>query len=267
MNMSVTFRKYFQDHPDFQFQDGLFCQTGFQGNPEFVRHYLQLRLDEGRVYDDETVLRLPEIPVNHPVLKEWIIRKRSTDRLIKNLGTKQNAKIVEIGCGNGWLIHYLSKSLQFDFCGININEGELKQAVKLFGTNEKINFVYADIYSELFRDFPVDVIILAGVVQYFSNLKALINRLLTVVKPEGEIHILDSPFYSDKDSEAAKARGDSHYEKAGHALMKNYYFYHRWNSIQSIGYKVLYDPSSVIEKIKKLVVPDSPFPWIKITKI
>lgn len=58
-------------------------------------------------------------------------------------------------------------------------------------------------------------------------------------------------------------RGESHYENAGHPLMKNYYFYHTWDSIQSIRFKVLFDPSSVIEKIRKLVVSDSPFPWIK----
>ena len=262
----MSYRKYFKANSDFQLYQGLFNQIGFTANPTFIKGYLDLRQNKGRLYTDEVVLNLPEIPSGHSALKEWMIRKRSADRLIKRLETRRLAKITKIGCGNGWLLNYMSKSLPFDFCGIDINEVELEKAVRLFGGSEKLNFVCGDIFSESFTSLSADVFILAGAIQYFSNPKALFQRLLSLLRQKGERHILDSPFYNKKDLGAAKERGRKHFEKTGHSMMQKYYFYHSWESIQSGPYELLYDPSLVSNRLKRLVVNDSPFPWIKITK-
>lgn len=265
--MPISFRKYFQNHSDFQFEEGLFFQTGFQGNPEFIENYLRLRKNEGRLYDDRTVFMLPETPPDTRLRKEWIIRRRSADRLIKYLEAKETKKITELGCGNGWLINYLSKSLKLDFCGVDINKAELEQAGKLFAIiNENINFVYGDINSDSFKDFKMDVFILAGAVQYFPDPCALIKRLLSFLTPGSEIHILDSPFYNDNNFEAAKTRGEKHFVNEGLPLMKEYYFYQKWRSLEPFHYQVLYNPTSIINTVRKLLAIDSPFPWIRITK-
>ncbi len=256
-----------QTHPDFRFDEGLFHQIGFEGDMAFTKSYLDIRQKEGRLYTDDVVLNLPKIKITSPHLKEWKIRRRSTNRLIRYLNAKQNAQVIEIGCGNGWLVNYLSKSLPFDFCGVDINAVELKQATRLFGSNEKRSFVCADIFSSSFTGFPADVFILAGgVVQYFSNLPALLQRLLKLLMPGGEIHIIDSPFYRNEDLDTAKKRGREHFKETGQSLMQNYYFYHQWELLQSIPYELLYDPSSRYRRLKRLVITDSPFPWIKITK-
>ncbi len=265
--MSVRYRTYLQVHQDFRFDGGLFYQNGFYGDPSFIKSYLELRQNEGRLYTDKLVLTLPEIPSSLSASMEWMIRKRSTDRLIKKLETRMLAKIAEIGSGNGWLVNYMSKALPFDFCGIDINDVELKQAARLFGGNEKMSFVCGDIFSQSFTGFSADVFVLAGAIQYFSDPKALLQRLLSLLRPKGEIHILDSPFYNEKDLGAAARRGRKHFEKIGHSIMQNYYFYHSWESIQPVQYELLYDPSSIVEKLKRFVITDSPFPWIRITKI
>ena len=264
--MGITFKKYFQQHPSFHFSEGVFWQHYYQENIEFTHTYLRLRKNEGRLFDDQTVFLLPETPPDILLRKEWIIRRCSADRLIEYLEQKQIEKIVELGCGNGWLINYMSKSLKLDFCGVDINKVELEQAARLFTVNEKISLVYADINSDSFKDFKADVFILAGAAQYFSDLYELLNRLLSLLEPGGEIHILDSPFYNDKTFEDAKTRGDKHFDKEGLPLMKQYYFYQKWQSLKSFQHQVLYNPDSRINAVKLLLITDSPFPWIKITK-
>ncbi len=256
-----------QVHQDFRLEGGLFYQNGFYGDPSFIKSYLELRQNEGRLYTDELVLTLPEIPSSLSAAREWMIRKRSTDRLIKELETRRHAKIAEIGCGNGWLINYMSKSLPFDFCGIDINEVELNQAARIVGDSEKMSFVYGDIFSQSFTGFSADVFILAGAIQYFPDSKALLQRLLSLLRPKGEIHILDSPFYNERDLNTARGRSEKYLEGKGETLMQNYYFYHSWESIQFVQYELLYDPSSIINRLRRLMIIDSPFPWIKITKI
>ncbi len=53
--------------------------------------------------------------------------------------------ILELGCGNGWLSHLLSQSLQRDVCGIDVNRTELTQAARMFGHDQRLSFIAADI--------------------------------------------------------------------------------------------------------------------------
>lgn len=259
----ACFKKYFHDHQHFQLCEGLFLQPGFQVDADFIDNYLKLRKKEGRLYDDRTVFTLPEPPDNNSLRKEWAIRTSSADRLIKYFKKKHYQKIIEVGCGNGWLTNYISKSLDADLCGIDVNKLELEQAGRLFST-ERLNFVFADINSESLDSLKTDVFILAGAVQYFSGFKQFIKRLLSLLNPKGEIHILDSPFYSNENWAAAKATGDLHFKKSGVHQLKNYYFYQTWESISSFQYRILYNPSSLGQRLARVVKYDSPFPWIKI---
>jgi hypothetical protein len=48
---------------------------------EFETAYLAVRQKEGRLYPDEVVGRLPDVPPEHPLHREWQIRKSSLLRL------------------------------------------------------------------------------------------------------------------------------------------------------------------------------------------
>ena len=59
------------------------------GIPEtFAEKYTLLREKEQRIYSDEEVTRLPVIDSPHPHFKEWLIRKKSSDTLLKYLQKK-----------------------------------------------------------------------------------------------------------------------------------------------------------------------------------
>jgi SAM-dependent methyltransferase len=257
---------FFLDTIFFHLEQGVFFENGFRGNPEFESNYIDLRQNEGRLYDDNTVSNLPQVVAEHPLKKEWIIRKRSSERLIRYLKSRPDCNVVELGCGNGWLANFMSQSLSFHFFGLDINTTELKQGARLFGNNPKISFLCADIFSSHLRDSSADVFVLAGAVQYFPDLQKLLIQLLQLLKPGGEIHIIDSPFYTNKEAIQARKRSDIYFQKRNHPEMGANYFHHTWESFGSIEYKILYNPSKIIRVIIRVVRKDSPFPWIIIRK-
>src|ERR1700761_7726038 len=111
-------------------------------NDIFANKYTGLRKKEGRTYSDSEVQRLPSISSLHTFYKEWAIRKRSCKKLlryIKKKGRIQN--ILEVGCGNGWLSAQLATHTTADVVGLDLNDIELEQARKLFGTVQNLSFI------------------------------------------------------------------------------------------------------------------------------
>jgi ubiquinone/menaquinone biosynthesis C-methylase UbiE len=262
---TATFNDFLERHPGIEKRNGLFYQRILPTEKPFEQHYTHLRKQEGRLYSDETAKMLPDISPGHPLANEWRIRKNSTDRLISFLKNCKAGKILEVGSGNGWLMHRIQKSLDADCLGIDINETELQQAVRISDENSRLNFLYADISSDLLDTPIADAIIVASVIQYFSEPTILIRKLQTLLKPGGAIHIIDTPFYTMYEVEQARARSNKYFEKLGHPEMIGQYFHHTWEVFAEFDYRVLHNPDSVTSRLRRYIDCNSPFPWIAIT--
>ncbi|HRI58517.1 MAG TPA: class I SAM-dependent methyltransferase [Saprospiraceae bacterium] len=271
---------------------------------EKERLYLEVRRREGRVFPDEVVRQLPYVSGSNPYAKEWRRRKRSFERFLsccKQLSalrrkkdvertvpyrvTKSgvvgedanngNFRILDIGCGNGWMANRLAENPDWDVWAMDVNEEELTQGARLFG-RENLQFVYADLMSLVPRS-PVpeesdpgtgfrgtfDIVVLAASVQYFPDLKELIFSLKKCLKPGGEIHILDSPFYKNETARAAaRQRTLEYYSKMGVPEMAAFYYHHLQADVEQLGgvdlNKTLF--VKLLQKIKWL----APFPWVVI---
>lgn len=89
----------------------------------FEDTYLRLRKKEHRVAEDADVLQLPYL-LHGPHQKEWRLRAKSARRFMHFLQKKNNLHtIVEIGCGNGWFTHLISKNTQARVFG-NVKAGQ-----------------------------------------------------------------------------------------------------------------------------------------------
>lgn len=260
-----AFREYFSKHISFREEQHLFYQTSLVRHTAFEDRYIGLRTTEGRLYPDEVVKQLPDIHQAHPLAREWRIRKRSADQLVDHLRKKNTGSILEVGCGNGWLIHYLHRSLKVPCCGMDVNETELIQAVNASVDRDEMVFVYADILATAVSGLRVDSIILASCLQYFADVPALLRTLLKLLTPGGEIHILDTPVYKQEAAMSAKERSLAYFEKQGAASMQSFYYHHTWKVFQDFNYTVLYDPGSWLNRFRRKVSDASPFPWIRIT--
>lgn len=80
------------------------------------------------------------------------------------------------------------------------------------------------------------------------------------MKPGGEIHIIDSPFYSEIDKDAAKARSKEYFTKVDVLPMQQYYFHHTYKVLQEYRIQLRYKPN----RFKTKFLHDSPFPWIEL---
>jgi ubiquinone/menaquinone biosynthesis C-methylase UbiE len=256
----------FLKHPSLEVKDGIYRQKDLLKFKLFEDRYTGLRSLESRFYDDVAVGRLPDIDPSHPTAREWSMRKRSANRLIKHLRANQPQTILEVGCGNGWLINRIHSVTKSVCVGVDVSEAELNQASRVFGHGERLHFIYADIFSEVFDKPMADAIILASTIQYFPDAKELIGQLLGFLNPEGQIHIFDSPFYTKNSSAAAEDRTEKYFKEMGHEEMRKHYFHHTWDELNGFQYSVIYNPNSFLRKIERQITPDSPFPWIVLTK-
>src|SRR5690242_8201089 len=114
---------------------------------DFEKSYIALRQKERRVYSDRELLQLPDIDESHPHYQEWMARKESSSRLMRYLSRHDGLKkILEIGCGNGWLSAQLAALKNKEVTGMDINVTELAQAERVFGKMENLRFIHNDIH-------------------------------------------------------------------------------------------------------------------------
>lgn len=229
--------------------------------------YLSVREKEGRLYSDEIVAHLPHMPKGHPLAHEWRARATSAVRLTGYLSRRPKPlSILDLGCGNGWLSKLLHQS---GHCviGMDQNRYELKQATRVFSQSPGLSFLEADIFYAPFAAETFDMILLASVIQYFHDLPALFRVLLCHLKPQGEIHMMDSPLYSNTELQGAVQRSQHYYSAIGFPEMAEQYFHHRASDLNSFEPIKLYTPQPPMLRLKHLLGRgDSPFPWIVIRK-
>ena len=110
---------------------------------------------------------------------------------------------MDLGSGNGWFTGQFSNSFDHNFYCVDVNLTELTQGRRVFNSDQ-IKFIYADIFTSNIPKALFDVVIINAAVQYFPDLTKLVDQILVLLKDNGELHIIDSPFYSDSEVENAK---------------------------------------------------------------
>jgi SAM-dependent methyltransferase len=241
---------------------------------EKERLYLEVRNRERRVLADEVVKNLPIVSPSSVYAREWAWRRRSLARFVSHCKRRAAARdapfrILDLGCGNGWFANRLAENPNWEVWAADVNEAELAQGARLFG-RENLKFAYADVLS-LSPSSDVattpfgaafDVVVLAASVQYFPDLAQLVFSLKKCLKPSGEIHLLDSPFYRNENERmAARRRTLEYYSKIGVPQMAAFYHHHLWSDVANLGGENLNNRLKIkfLQKVKWL----APFPWVK----
>jgi ubiquinone/menaquinone biosynthesis C-methylase UbiE len=223
--------------------------------------YLKVRQLEGRLLSDEIVKKLPSSSLLNIYAKEWIWRARSLARLKRYLPQHKPLKILDLGCGNGWLANQLAENQQWTVWALDLNKMELEQGARLFGSS-RLTFAYADVLQSPFPEKNFDVIVLTASVQYFPDLSQLIVALRKLLNPKGKIHVLDTPFYQNESEQtAAQQRTLNYYTQLGVPQMANYYHHHLWPKAQQLGAKNLNNTIQIklLQRVRWL----APFPWLQ----
>ena len=230
-----------------------------------VELYLQVRQREGRLYPDAVLARLPDISSDSPLAGEWRQRRESSSRLLRYLGgLPAGLDILDLGCGNGWLSDKLSRLPSSQVWALDNNRTELSQARRVF-KSRNLFFILANIDGLPLKRTSFDIILLASVIQYFSDLPCLVRNLLPLLKHTGEIHILDSPLYAPGEIDAARQRTQIYYETLGFPQMAEHYFHHPITALDGFSPRWHYRPQSLRASLARFTgSPGSPFPWVSL---
>jgi ubiquinone/menaquinone biosynthesis C-methylase UbiE len=229
---------------------------------EFDQLYFRLRQKERRIYTDEAVANLPSVSAGHLHHREWYIRKNSQKALVSYIKQKKTfANILEVGCGNGWLSASVAKSTKAQVTGLDINSYELEQAKRVFKDIPNLSFLNGSLQSKYLKDEKFDMIIFAASIQYFPSLKQVIEIAIEHLTLQGEVHIMDSPFYQKEETAAARQRTSEYFKAIGFAAMADHYYHHNLPELENFCYKILHHPNSWKNKLS---VKKNPFYWISI---
>jgi ubiquinone/menaquinone biosynthesis C-methylase UbiE len=223
--------------------------------------YIALRSTEKRLYTDQEVYNLPEISNHHIYAKEWIIRRASCHKLAKYLKKKSSLSILEVGCGNGWLTHQLSKLPGSRVTGIDVNDRELNQAKRVFHMQKNLKFINCDVKELIGHENRYDIIVFSASIQYFQSFNKIVNDAIRLLNKEGEIHIIDSPFYQGVEVNEARIRTKEYFFSIGFPEMQNHYFHHSVDDLKGFSHSILHNPNSLINKLSR---NKNPFYWIRI---
>jgi trans-aconitate methyltransferase len=220
------------------------------------------------LYDDATVLRLPEFSGPAQLEDEWRMRRRSAKKLSEFLKKRKPELIVEVGCGNGWLTNYLATALPSVCWGIDVNTFELEQAVRVFGHRHNIRFLNIDLSRTTEFFLKADVIVVAGAIQYFHDLSEIIKELEQHLVSGGEIHILDSPLYgSISEARAARERSRAYFASMNSPEMSHHYFHHSIQTLSDFPYSIVDGPGPLASIMKRFFKKEyALFPWVQIKK-
>lgn len=241
--------------------------TALQTDP-FEKQYIELRQKENWLCSDEELKRLPDTAASHPHYAEWKIRKQSAQKLTQYLRKKKKPlRILEAGCGNGWLAHQLSHIPGSTVAGTDINTNELQQARRVFGQKTNLVFTEGDIRHGILKKTRYDIIVFAASIQYFPWLGEIIHAAFELATPGGEIHIIDSPLYFATEIKAAKERSAAYFQQLGFPEMSRYYFHHTRDELLQFNYTMLYNPYAWQRQLLPTFITGTknPFPWISIT--
>lgn len=146
------------------------------------------------------------------------LHKNYLDPLIfKYLESKNYQNIVEVGCGNGYLLKKLSPYAR-NIIGLDYSSELLKAAEKRVGSNSNIKLRLSDVSNVLpIESNSVDVIVANMVLQYVPSLSVFSDEAFRILSLGGSlIIVVDHPghFLFARAQELA-GKGNSHFIDTG----------------------------------------------------
>ena len=128
----------------------------------------------------------------------YSISKLFQEELKKNKGQAESLRVLDTGCGDGWMIYKLkaafSDEYKLHFTGVDISELDIDFADKRkeYFSHDDCEFKVMDVDNLSFKDGEFDIIICSEVIEHLKNPEILIRGLFRVLK-KGGVVILTTP--------------------------------------------------------------------------
>jgi SAM-dependent methyltransferase len=180
----------------------------------FAKEYAAHRETEGRGYTGDALLALPYIR-SGPLAQQWNVRARSfeafLDRLVRPMATTivRPLQVLDLGAGNGWLSYRLALEghcataldIRDDpIDGLGASDAFLRRA------SGRMQIAVAAFEKIPAPDASFDIAVFNASLHYATDLAAVLAEAARVVRPGGQLAILDSPFYPREGDGVAMVR-------------------------------------------------------------
>lgn len=213
-------------------------------NRAAAKAYNSTRAKEGRLLKDAIVQDLPFSGSLTAQAPEWRVRERSMLRLLKHFARSgSELRVLEIGCGNGWLSARVTEAGHV-VTAMDIHSEELDQARRVF-TGSGIDWQLGDPMEHVFPAGSFDRIVFAASLQYFADVPLLFAHIRPWLSLKGEVHVVDSVLYPNRQAAMlAQERSVAYFAKLGTPEMARFYHHHTKDEIMQCGSSlVLSSPS------------------------
>jgi len=172
----------------------------------FIEDYEAVRRFEERGSPDPDYYRsLPFKDLSGKFSKDWKVRARSFDVLVKKLLTPIQAqlerplKVIDLGAGNGWLSNRLAaQGDRVVAVDLLVNEQDGLGAWKHY--EHQFTPIQAEFNHLPLMDHYADVAIFNASFHYSENCEETLKEAFRVVDEEGVVVIMDTPIYRRKSS-------------------------------------------------------------------
>ncbi len=115
---------------------------------------------------------------------------KATEELVKSCNISKNKRVLEIGCGVGLTLCYVSRKYDCRIVGIDILENMIKEAlrkVKKYNIDRKVDLVMADAQNLPFREESFDIVFGESVNVFIEDKLKAMKEYARVVKQGGYI--------------------------------------------------------------------------------
>ncbi|MFN8513996.1 MAG: class I SAM-dependent methyltransferase [Chloroflexia bacterium] len=179
----------------------------------FAHTYATVRDAEGWHHDDPAYFQaLPYTHPDDPHAAIWQQRSRSFDLLLDRVveplehASDRPLAILDLGAGNCWLAHRLAqRGHHVAAIDLLTNDWDGLGAHRYYPT-DRIIPVQATFDRLPFADATADLAIFNASLHYAADYTATLAETLRVLRPGGQLAILDSPYYRDPASGAQMVR-------------------------------------------------------------
>lgn len=164
----------------------------------FILDYEAVRRFEGRFSADASYYRaLPYRDLNGRFSSDWKIRAASFRILAKTLPLR--SVVLDLGAGNGWLSNRLSL-MGHDLYAVDLSVNPDDGLRTWQNYETKFTPVQAEFLFLPFPNASVDVVVFNASFHYSENYEQTLSEAVRVLRPNGQLIVMDSPVYHDAES-------------------------------------------------------------------
>lgn len=110
------------------------------------------------------------------------------NKLLEVLKLKMNERVLDLGCGNGFITEYLQKETGAYFQGVDISEEAIRQAQKM-ATTKRLAFSVGNMNNLNFKPHVFDCVVAIDTLYYVDDLEETLKQMMAILKPEGRMGI------------------------------------------------------------------------------